>query len=396
MRRLGYILLSLCLLLAVYGCSPAGSTNTYSVQSNKSQGNGLTATPGSGPLSSITRLHLPPGFKVSVYATGLKIPRFITLGPQGVLLVAERGANRVVAIPPGDSALHGGQPIVIADHLDSPTSVIMHDGYLYVGEGAAVSRIALGDDLKAGPVQRIITGLPERGQHYTRTVLIGPDNHIYVSIGSDCNVCRETNPYRATIWVFNMDGTHGRMYARGLRNAVGLAVNPWTRRIWIDVNGRDQMGDNLPPETVYQLVDQGDYGWPRCHAGTIHDPQFGHAANACQGVQVPLVKMQAHSAPLGMAFYPPGAAQFPVSYRSSLYIAFHGSWNRSIPTGYKVVRIPLQNGKVAGPPQDFISGWLNSNGTSWGRPVGIAFAADGSMFVSDDASGTIYHVWYHG
>ncbi|MEO6891349.1 MAG: PQQ-dependent sugar dehydrogenase, partial [Ktedonobacteraceae bacterium] len=230
----------------------------------------------------------------------------------------------------------------------------------------------------------------------TRTVLIGPDNHIYVSIGSDCNVCRETNPYRATIWVFNMDGTHGRMYAKGLRNAVGLATNPWTGRIWIDVNGRDNMGDNLPPETVYQLVDQGNYGWPRCHAGSIHDPQFGQAANACQGVQVPLVKMQAHSAPLALAFYPPDATQFPAPYRSSLYIAFHGSWNRSIPTGYKVVRIPLQNGKVAGPAQDFISGWLNSNGTSWGRPVGIAFAADGSMFVSDDASGTIYHVWYHG
>ncbi|MBA2287694.1 MAG: PQQ-dependent sugar dehydrogenase, partial [Ktedonobacteraceae bacterium] len=293
-------------------------------------------------------------------------------------------------------ALHGGQPIVIAGHLDSPTSVVMHAGNLYVGEGAAISRMALGDDLKAGSVQRIITGLPERGQHYTRTVLIGPDNHIYVSIGSDCNVCKETNAYRATIWVFNMDGTHGRMYARGLRNAVGLAVNPWTGRIWIDVNGRDLMGDNVPPETVYQLVDRGDYGWPRCHAGTIRDPQFGQAANACQGVQAPLVKMQAHSAPLGMAFYPPGAAQFPVSYRNSLYIAFHGSWNRTIPTGYKVVRIPLQNGKVAGPPQDFISGWLNSNGTSWGRPVGITFATDGSMFVSDDASGTIYHVWYHG
>jgi len=162
----------------------------------------------------------------------------------------------------------------------------------------------------------------------------------------------------------------------------------------VNVNGRDLLGDNIPPETVYSLVDQGDYGWPRCHAGTIRDPDFGQSADACNGVQKPLVTMQAHSAPLGMDFYPQNSTQFPMNYRNSLYIAFHGSWNRSVPTGHKIVRVPLQNGKVVGPAEDFITGWLTSDGNSTGRPTGVTFAPDGTMFVSDDTTGAIYHIWY--
>jgi glucose/arabinose dehydrogenase len=310
------------------------------------------------------------------------------------LLVADRGSGSIIALPPGNLPLHAGTPTVIARNLNSPTSLVMHDGYLYVGEGSSIARMALGNDLQAGPIQRIITDLPLGGQHWTRTVLIGPDNHIYVSIGSSCNVCIETDPHRAAIWIYNLDGSGGRLFAKGLRNAVGMAVNPWNQQIWADVNGRDYLGDNAPPETVYALVDRGDYGWPRCHAGNIHDPQFGQAPDACNGVQKPLITMQAHSAPLGMAFYPSDASQFPASYRNSLYIAFHGSWNRSIPTGDKIVRIPLSNGNVAGPAQDFLTGWMNGDGSYRDRPVGITFAPDGSMFISSDQDGLIYHVWY--
>ncbi|HLG75649.1 MAG TPA: PQQ-dependent sugar dehydrogenase, partial [Ktedonobacteraceae bacterium] len=296
-------------------------------------------------------------------------------------------------LPSGSAPDRAGPTQIVVDHLNDPTSLVWENGMLYVGEGSSIARMTLGDDLHAGPVQRIITDLPLGGQHSTRTVLLGPDHHIYVSIGSDCNVCNESDPHRAAIWIYDMDGSHGRLFAKGLRNAVGLATNPWTHEIWADVNGRDNLGDDIPPETVYRLVDHGDYGWPRCHAGTISDPQYGQAANACQGVEQPLVKMQAHSAPLGMAFYPPTATSFPEAYRNSLYIAFHGSWNRSTPTGYKLVRIPLHNGQVAGPAEDFVTGWLQSDGGLSGRPVGLAFAADGSLFVSDDSRGVIYHVW---
>lgn len=348
------------------------------------------------PSSSIPNIHLPAGFQISAYAQGLNAPRFMTIGPKGVLLVANRLDNSIVAYPSSTSPLQAGDPIVIAQNLHDPTSLVMHDGYLYVGEASSITRMALGDDLKAGPIEHIITDIPAGGQHGTRTVLIGPDNHIYVSIGSDCNTCIEQDPHRAAVWIYNLDGSQGRLFTKGLRNAVGMAVNPWTQRVWADVNGSDLMGDDVPPETVYELTDQGDGGWPRCHAGYIPDPQFGQAPDACRGVQQPLVKMQAHSAPLGMDFYPPQATQFPANYRNSLYIAFHGSWNRTIPTGYKVIRIPLQDGKVAGPPEDFVSGWLNSKNEVSGRPVGITFAPDGSMFVSDDSTGKIYHVWYNG
>ncbi len=389
MRRCVYLLSLIVLLLA--GCG-GPSTSVPTTPTIKA-----TTTPTRGPeTSSIAGLKLATGFQISVYASGLNIPRFITIGPKGALLVAERGSGSIVAFPAGTTPGKAGKALVIARNLNSPTSLVMHDGYLYVGEGSSIARMALGDDLKAGPITRIITDLPEGGQHSTRTVLIGSDNHIYVSIGSDCNVCIEKNPHRAAIWVYNLDGSNGRLYAKGLRNAVGMAVNPWSQDIWVDVNGRDWMGDNTPPETVYKLIDQGDYGWPRCHAGNISDPQFGQAPGACNGVQKPLVKMQAHSAPLGMAFYPPGATMFPRSFQNSLYIAFHGSWNRSVVTGDKVVRIPLVNGQVVGPPEDFMSGWLKDNGDFTSRPVGLVFAPDGSLFISDDNKGMIYHVWYVG
>ena len=375
------ICLLLALLFVLYGCAFQTSASSPPETSYGT--------------SIISGLHLPPGFQISIYASGLHAPRFMTFGPNDALLVADRASNSIIALPPGTSSTHAGDPIVIASKLHDPTSLVMHNGYLYVGEGSSIARMTLGNDLKAGPMTRIITDLPDGGQHSTRTVLIGPDDQIYVSIGSDCNVCIEKDPHRAAVWVYNLDGSHGRLFAKGLRNAVGMVVNPWMGQIWADVNGRDNMGDNLPPETVYELVDQGDYGWPRCHAGTIPDPQFGQFPNACQNVQKPLVTMQAHSAPLGLDFYPQAATQFPAHYQNSLYIAFHGSWNRSVPTGYKIVRVPLDCGKVAGPAEDFITGWLHSDGSVTGRPVGVTFAPDGTLFVSDDNQGVIYHIWYH-
>ncbi|QBD81781.1 sorbosone dehydrogenase family protein [Ktedonosporobacter rubrisoli] len=390
MRRILYPFCLVIFLLA--GCASASRSSQPPSTTPNPPTTGSTTT--AATAASIPGLNLPAGFQISVYARDLNMPRFMSIGPAGVLLVANRGTNSILALLPGSSPQQAGAQRVIASNLNDPTSLVMHDGYLYVGEQTSIARMALGKDLKAGPVERIITDLPAGGQHATRTVLIGPDNHIYVSIGSSCNVCIEKDPHRAAVWEYNLDGSQGKLYARGLRNAVGMAVNPWNQQIWVSVNGRDLMGDNVPPETIYALKDQGDYGWPRCHAGNIIDPDFGRSAAACQGVQQPLVKMQAHSAPLGIDFYPKTATQFPSKYQDSLYIAFHGSWNRNAPTGYKVVRVPLHNGAVAGSAEDFITGWLTNEGPAMGRPVGITFAPDGTLFVSDDKSGVIYHVWY--
>jgi glucose/arabinose dehydrogenase len=267
------------------------------------------------------------------------------------------------------------------------------DGALYVGETSRITRFSLDSAPKATEKTALIPNLPTGGNHTTRTVLVGPDGKLYVAIGSSCNVCDESDSRRAAVLVYQMDGGGGRLFSKGLRNAVGLAVNPWNKQVWAANNGRDLMGDDTPPETVNALQDGADFGWPRCHAGDVIDPDFGKAG-ACSGVAPPLVKMQAHSAPLGLTFYQSDG--FPAAYHG-LFVAFHGSWNRSTPTGYKVIFVPLDgSGAVSGPPQDFATGWLVSSSKAVGRPVGVTVGADGALYISDDSGGRIYRVSYVG
>lgn len=333
---------------------------------------------------------LPAKFMAEVYASGLERPRFITFGPDGALYVAESGGGRVTALSMDPATGKAARRVTVASGLQSPNSVAFAGNTLYVGEITSVTRVTVDANLHGSNQQRIITDLPNGGNHITRTVLIGSDGNLYVSVGSSCNVCDETDPHRAAVWVYQPDGSGGHRYAYGLRNAVGMAINPTTHEIWVTNNGRDLMGDNTPPDTIYALHAGANYGWPRCHAGDIIDPDMGKPGD-CAGVEQPLVKIQAHSAPLGLAFY--NVSAFPASYHG-LFVAYHGSWNRSVPTGYKVVFIPLDSaGNVAGPPQDFATGWLH-NGSMSGRPVGLAVGPDGALYVSDDAAGLIYRISY--
>lgn len=176
-----------------------------------------------------------------------------------------------------------------------------------------------------------------------------------------------------------------------MRNAVGLALNPVTGDVWATNNGRDLLGNDQPLETVYVLREGADAGWPRCHAGSLVDPEFG-STTACDGVANPVITDTAHSAPLGITFY--SASMFPEDYRGDLFIAYHGSWNRTPPTGYKVVRVPIEDGKVAGEPLDFATGWLEQDGSSTGRPVGVVVASDGALLISDDKAGVVYRLSY--
>jgi glucose/arabinose dehydrogenase len=205
-------------------------------------------------------------------------------------------------------------------------------------------------------------------------------------------VCVEEDERRATIVRYSPDGSGEEIYARGLRNAVGITFRPGTNELWATNNGRDWLGDDLPPETIYVVAENDDAGWPTCHSGRIEDPDFG-GPNACDGILAPAVEMQAHSAPLGLTFY--SGQQFPDEYHGDLFVAFHGSWNRATPTGYKVVRIPMHSG-VPGPTQDFATGWLREDGSNWGRPVDVLTSADGSLYVSDDSAGVIYRIFYSG
>lgn len=338
------------------------------------------------------QLTLPAGFRADVFASGLSGPRFMTVGPDGALLVAERGANQIIALRDPSHTGKATEKTTEASGLDQPTSVDYVDGKLYVGETSRITRFNLDSTVKASDKMTLIPNLPATGQHTTRTVLVGPDGKIYVAVGSSCNVCDESDSRRAAIWVYQPDGSGGRLFTKGLRNAVGLSINPWNEQIWATNNGRDLMGDDTPPETVNALQDGADFGWPRCHAGDVIDPDFGKPGS-CDGVAQPLVKMQAHSAPLGLAFYQGNG--FPAQYHG-LFVAFHGSWNRSVPTGYKVIFVPLDGkGAVSGPPHDFATGWLVS-GKASGRPVGVTVGDDGALYVSDDSAGRIYRITYTG
>ena len=335
---------------------------------------------------------LPPGFKINVFAKGLDNPRMLTIGPDGSLYVAERGAGRILHLPDRDGDGQVDQVEVFADGLKGPSSLAFYqDGSLYVGLTTRVLRLSEPDS--SGKFQKqdvIVDGLPAGG-HNTRTVLFSPDwSTLFVSVGSSCNVCQEEDPRRAAIVRYNPDGSGEEIYASGLRNAVGITFRPGTDELWATNNGRDQLGDDQPPEDIYLAQAGVDYGWPRCHSGRIVDPEFGKPG-ACDGVGQPVVEMQAHSAPLGLAFY--NGDQFPTDYQGDLFVAFHGSWNRSTPTGYKVVRIPMDGGKP-GDVQDFATGWLRTDGSSWGRPVDLAVGADGSLYVSDDGGGYIYRIVY--
>lgn len=335
-------------------------------------------------------LMAPAGFSVSVFAAGLKNPRLMAQGPDGAIYVAEKGASRVSRLSDANSDGVADAVEVYATGLDVAHSLVWHQGSLYVGATDGIYRFT--PPIRPDTAGTKIVELPARSGHSTRTARFGPDGKLYVTIGSSCNVCTEADPRRAAMWVYNADGSGGRLFAKGLRNTVDFTFQPGTNAIYGVDNGRDQLGDDSPPEEVNLIKDSADYGWPYCHGGTITDPQLGKP-NSCDGTEPPAVKMQAHSAPLGATFYT--GKQFPALYQESMFVTFHGSWNRSIPTGYKVVMIPFRDGKPAGSPQDFLAGWLTRSRT-WGRPVGVLQAADGALLVSDDNGGVIYRVTYTG
>lgn len=380
-------MVALAALVVVVIAAAVGFAERHAIE------NALSGYNAAGGDPATVALKLPPGFRASVYAAGLHAPRFFTFGPDGTLYVADSQSGRIVAFfDPGRTG-KATRSVTVASGLNDPTSVVYESGTLLVGEQSQVTRLTLGAGDTATARSVVVPNLPVGGQHTTRTVLVGSDGSIYVAIGSTCNVCVESDPHRAAVWVYQQDGSGGRLYAKGLRNAVGLAVNPWNAQIWATDNGRDYLGDNLPPETVYALRDGGNYGWPSCQAGTIVDPDFGHAGS-CDGVVAPLVEFQAHMAPLGLAFYRDGP--FPAAYHG-LFVAFHGSWNRSTPVGYKVMFVPLNaQGQVAGAPRDFATGWLHADNTAPGRPVGVGVGPDGALYVSDDKAGVIYRISYGG
>jgi glucose/arabinose dehydrogenase len=353
----------------------------------------------------LTQLKAPPGFHISAFADSVDGARMLVFTPGGVLLVSESGEGKVVALPDFKHAGKAERIVTVLDGLNEPHGLAFYEGKLYVAENDKVRRYDWDEaNLRASNPKKL-ADLPGGGGHSTRSIVFH-SGKMYIAAGSSCNVCIEKDPRRATVMQFNPDGSGQKIFAKGLRNAVGLGVNPKTDTVWVTVNGRDWLGDDLPPETIYDLgkddlgkEDGGvDAGWPYCYGDRVPDPNFTKPGdNRCQNVIEPKVQMQAHSAPLGLAFYE--GSEFPAEYQNNIFVAFHGSWNRNVPTGYKIVRVKLDDrGQPQGGAQDFITGWLapgeTKKGQWMGRPVGIVFGADGAMYLSDDSAGVIYRITY--
>lgn len=345
--------------------------------------------------AGLSQINLPEGFVANVFAEKLNGPRFIRFGPDGALYVADRRSGRILRLVDQDNDGVADSRSVFAADLNSPHSLVYHKGAWLIGVPGGVVRLNdLDNDGVADVRQILIDDYPTAG-HSTRTVELLQDGRMVVSIGSSCNVCEEADLRRAAVVVYDgPQATGEKIFARGLRNAVGLAVHPQSGELWATNNGRDLLGDDLPPEALYIVREGKDYGWPSCHNGTIEDPDYG-TPGSCDGVVRPEINMQAHSAPLGLVFYT--GNNFPPDYRGDLFIAFHGSWNRSVPTGYKVVRVPFKGQRPRGEVLDFVSGWLDDNSKMvTGRPVGLAVGPDGALYISDDKANLIYRVRYVG
>jgi glucose/arabinose dehydrogenase len=349
------------------------------------------------------------GFKVDEYASGLNNPRLIRTAPNGDLFVAESYPGRVRVLRGAGGRAETSE--VFAAGLRQPFGIAFYPAgpdpqYVYVADTDAVLRFPYRNgDLKArGPAETIVPDLPGGGRlrgggHWTRDIAFSRDGKkMYVSVGSLTNVYENPSAEedrRADILEYNPDGTGQRIYASGIRNAVGIAVNPQTGDLWASVNERDGLGDDLVPDYVTRVKDGGFYGWPWYYIGPNQDPRHkGEHAELRDKVIVPDVLLQSHYASLEMMFYAPG--QFPREFNGDAFAAEHGSWNRSKITGYKVIRVPLRNGVPTGEYEDFMTGFITANGEVWGRPVGVAESKDGALFVSDDGSNTIWRVSYAG
>jgi len=348
----------------------------------------------------------PEGFEVTEFANGLIQPRVIVRAPNGDLFVAESQADRVRVLRDEDGDGKPETSEVFATGLNRPFGIAFYPlgnkpKYVYVGNTDSVVRFPYksGDTKASGSAETLIDDIPSGneqvggGGHWTRDLEFSPDGKtLYVSVGSRSNVDDDDREKRrANILAFDPDGKNERIFASGIRNPVGLATNPVTGQLWASVNERDGLGDHLVPDYITHVEEGGFYGWPWYYLGQHEEPRLkGKHPELKDKVIVPDILLQSHMASLDMTFY--DGKQFPEEYRNDAFAAEHGSWNRSRRTGYKVIRLPMKDGKATGEFEDFLVGFVTPDGNVWGRPVGVAVAKDGALMVTDDASGTVWRV----
>jgi len=362
------------------------------------------STGGGDALTS--KLTVPDGFSIDIFAKGLKGPRVIELDPKGTILISEPSEGKIVALPNKDSDYKADSIVDVVTGLNVPHGMTFRCTDVanptvcdfYVAEKTSLDVFKYDPDTMKATNKKKLLDLPggSVGEHFTRTIMFLPspdEDTLLISIGSSCNVCRESDSRRASIISYNILTGKSEPYAKGLRNSVFMTIHPVSGKVYATEMGRDNLGDNIPPDEINIIEKDKNYGWPICYGKNTHDDNFDkntYIRNPCmEPYETPsYIDLQAHSAPLGLAFFPEEG--WPESYWFNLLVAYHGSWNRSVPTGYKIVRIVMDaKGKYLR-TEDFITGWLTSDGKKIGRPVDIKVMSGGTAYISDDLAGVIY------
>jgi len=338
-----------------------------------------------------TGFKLPPGFSISVYAADVPGARSMTLGEKGTLFIGSRGEGKVYAVIDANRDNVADEVITIASGLRTPNGVAFRNGSLFVAEINRVLRFDRIEERLRNPPKPVVVnaGFPDKSHHGWKFIRFGPDDKLYVPVGAPCNVCEEKDPRFATIMRMNPDGSQLEVFASGVRNTVGFDWHPLTAELWFTDNGRDWLGDDLPPDELNRAPRAGlHFGFPYRHGRDFQDPEFGRKRR--EGLTGPEMELGPHVASLGMRFY--SGSMFPASYHNQVFIAEHGSWNRSRRIGYRITLVRLRENRAVS-YEPFAEGWLQ-DGRVRGRPVDLQVMPDGSMLVSDDKAGAIYRISY--
>ena len=376
----------------------AGALTASQAQTPVAAQNGArTGGAASDPKPQLELLKLPAGFKIDLFASGLQGARSMALAPDGTLFVGTRG-NKLYAVVDANRDNVGEKVTELSTNLRTPNGLAFKDGSLFVGELNRIIRFDnVLDAVKAGSgsglsPKVVLDGLPSEFMHGWKYIAFGPDGYLYYQVGAPCNICDRGDPF-ASIWRVKADGTGNEVFARGVRNSVGMAWHPDTRELWFTDNGRDMLGDEQPNDELNHAARPGlHFGYPYCHEGVIADPEFG-SGHPCANYEPPAQKMGPHVAALGLKFYT--GSMFPPEYKNRLLIAQHGSWNRTSqagPIGYRIMMATIEANKVV-KYEPFAEGFLQGR-LAWGRPVDLMQMPDGSLLVSDDTAGAIYRITY--